>query len=79
MPLKFVGVAAVVFDGSVGRGRFLGALLASIRISLEGDLPEEFNGTYLRARSKIFFFISSGFCTARADFSPPAKRSCLGS
>ena len=35
--------------------------------------------THFFARSRIFRFISSGFWTARADFSPPANRSWFSS
>ena len=35
---------------------------------------EDLHRTYLFARSMIFFFRSSGFSTARPDFSPPAYR-----
>lgn len=40
------------------------------------SIPSNLYITYLRAFSRIFFFKSSGFCTASPDFSPPAKKSC---
>ena len=51
-----------------------GAGHVSDSVQLDSGLNEDLRGTYLFARSMIFLFRSSGFSTARPDFSPPAYR-----